>query len=167
MLGADGHPSGLGASGFTYLGNAGTRPGALSSNAVLLQQVGAGGILSSQCALPASVLSVVRDLQRLIPLRDDWDSYGARPLRFDAVVGALEVLLSVLLDETPAPIVVPTIGGGVQLEWHRNGVDLEIDVISQQKCRVYFSDSRAGTDWEDTVTSDLTSLVAAIQAVSR
>lgn len=57
-------------------------------------------------------------LDRLAELKPGWDSYGAPALS----LAALKVA-RVMLD---APQVVPTPGGGIQLEWHQDGLDIEI-----------------------------------------
>jgi hypothetical protein len=61
----------------------------------------------------------IMDCTRLPP---GWDSYDGAPTSQAAAVAALR-LLSVL---TTAPAVVPCSDGGVQLEWHTQGVDIEI-----------------------------------------
>ncbi|MBM4018910.1 MAG: hypothetical protein FJ288_11375 [Planctomycetes bacterium] len=41
---------------------------------------------------------------------------------------ALNALMMVMESRSPAPTVVPTVEGGVQLEWHQNDIDLEVEV---------------------------------------
>lgn len=57
-------------------------------------------------------------LDRLADLKANWDSYGAPALSS----AALKVARTML----DAPQVVPTPGGGIQLEWHQDGLDIEI-----------------------------------------
>jgi hypothetical protein len=67
-------------------------------------------------------------LARIAALENDWDSYGARPIS-GAVVALVEHLLEVSAQpKVPEPAVVPTPDGGVQLEWHIRGLDLEVAV---------------------------------------
>jgi hypothetical protein len=67
-------------------------------------------------------------LRRLAALEPNWDSYGACPIS-GAVVMVVEDLLDVVaLPKAPEPAVVPTPEGGVQLEWHIRGLDLEVEV---------------------------------------
>lgn len=114
--------------------------------------------------LPLWVIPTVRALNRILRLGDNWDSYGARRVRFDSVKGALELLVSVMRDETPAPTVVPTNQGHVQLEWHRRGVDLEIEVESHLRSRVFFD--AADGSWENELSFDLTELSRAVRQIS-
>jgi hypothetical protein len=40
----------------------------------------------------------------------------------------MRLLESTMRDDTPAPWVVPLSDGGVQMEWHERGLDIEIGV---------------------------------------
>jgi hypothetical protein len=77
---------------------------------------------------PLWLYTVLGRLQYLISLRPNWDSYGARPIDPNAVIFALEFLRTSLPHDGKAPQIVPTSTGGLQLEWHANGVDLEVEV---------------------------------------
>ena len=74
----------------------------------------------------------IRDLAALPP---NWDSYGATPVAPEVAARAAELLIGLVQPETPRPAVVPTVRGGVQIEWHVQGVDLEIDVLSSEQLR--------------------------------
>jgi len=65
-------------------------------------------------------------------------------------------------DGTPVPSIVPTNSGGIQLEWHRNGVDLEIEVISARKFGVLFVDPASGEERDEVISSNLRTLARAI-----
>lgn len=77
---------------------------------------------------PNWLWSTLDALQRLSVLPANWDSYGGAPISDAAVVGAINTLAQVLSQHSSVPIIVPTSAGGVQLEWHRQGVDLEIEI---------------------------------------
>lgn len=68
---------------------------------------------------------------------DNWndDAAATHP---GAAATLLVVLVSVLDDATPPPAIVPTWRGGVQAEWHRNGVDLEIEADPDGALEYYF-----------------------------
>jgi hypothetical protein len=106
-------------------------------------------------------------LGRLLDLRPDWDSYGASPIDPDIVVGAVYLLDSIMCRDSPGPSVVPTNSGGVQIEWHTKGIDLEIELLSPQRFHVSFHDSVRSTEWERELVSDLTPLVSSIDQLSR
>jgi len=77
---------------------------------------------------PPWLYTVLGRVQHLMALRPNWDSYGSRPIEPNSVFYALEFLRTSMTQEGKAPQIVPTSKGGLQLEWHANGVDLEVDV---------------------------------------
>jgi len=87
------------------------------------------------------------NLEALLDLEPNWDSYGAATIAPKAVETATWLLEQILSDAAPEPLigasadgsvgitwewtepqVVPTNEGGAQLEWHKSGTDLEIEV---------------------------------------
>ena len=63
------------------------------------------------------------DLRKLQP---NWDSYGGKQIDPAAIDGAARLLNRL---EYPASWhVVPCSDGSVQLEWHRDGLDIEIHI---------------------------------------
>jgi hypothetical protein len=60
-------------------------------------------------------------LTRLARLEPGWDTYDAQPIAPAAISAARR-----FLDGLDHPSVVPTSDGGVQVEWHVNGVDVEV-----------------------------------------
>lgn len=89
---------------------------------------------------PDWLLPTVQAMGHLLTLESGWDSYGAARIHPENVEAALRLLLNVMKEATPAPSVVPTSSGGVQLEWHVSGVDLEIETLSAQRFSVFFED---------------------------
>ena len=67
-----------------------------------------------------------------------------------SVLGALTILAKILDTRAPPPSVVPTWDGGVQVEWHRNGVDLEIEISPDGNAEYFFAspdEEREGPAW--------------------
>lgn len=119
-------------------------------------------------AHPAAWMTpTVSALGALLKLDAGWDSYGANPIDPNCVKAALELVCTVLRDDSPIPSVVPTSRGAVQFEWHIKGVDLEVEFISSTRVHGYFEDQREGTTWELDLTSDLRPLIEAIATLSR
>ena len=94
-------------------------------------------------------------MQRILALpwhSDGWIS-GARRTDPAAAKRLLNVLMRILDSQAPAPAIVPTWLGGVQAEWHRNGVDLEISVNPGGTVEYYFNNNDeeregiASDDW--------------------
>ena len=56
---------------------------------------------------------------------------------------ALNILKDVMRPRTPIPQVVPSSVGGVQLEWHEKGIDLELHVTGPYQCELWFQDLNA------------------------
>ena len=90
----------------------------------------------------------LRAVGGLFTLPTDWDSYGARAPDPACVLAAWQMLTAVMRDDTPPPAVVPTARGGVQLEWHRNGVDLEVEVATPRTFLMSFEADASGEAWE-------------------
>ncbi len=96
---------------------------------------------------PPWVEGTVEALIRLLTLPDGWDSYGARSVDPACVKTAIEIALDIMHDRTPRPTIVPTSSGGVQLEWHTRGIDLEIEIRSPFRISASFEDQRNNTVW--------------------
>jgi hypothetical protein len=98
--------------------------------------------------------SVVSRLNELLRLEDNWDSYGASQPSEASAVQLFNVLHSVTTPNTPAPAIVPSPHGHFQAEWHRNGADLEVEVVTPTKILVSYSD--ATTAWDEELSFDVT-----------
>jgi hypothetical protein len=72
-----------------------------------------------------------------------WDTYDAPPIGWDAGLFALSILNDFMRPRTPIPQVVPSTAGGVQLEWHEKGIDLELHIMRPYHCELWFKDHRA------------------------
>lgn len=116
--------------------------------------------------LPAWVEPTVRSTDRLLRLGPDWDTYGGCPVDLKCAVAAIRLAFNTLRDDTPVPSVVPTSRGGLQLEWHTRGVDLEIEFLSATRVCGLFEDQVTGACWEEDLTSNLWPLAAAISVLT-
>jgi hypothetical protein len=79
-------------------------------------------------ANPSWLKPALDQLIPLLSLPEGWNSYRARRIGADVVRRAIEVLAALMPEGVPPPSIVPTVRGGVQLEWHRFGKDLEIEI---------------------------------------
>jgi hypothetical protein len=77
-------------------------------------------------ALPPWFDPLMQGLVDLLTLPPNWNSYGAGTIEPKAVHDAMNFINGLLGPTSPAPRVVPLSSGGLQLEWHRQGVDLEV-----------------------------------------
>lgn len=78
---------------------------------------------------PLVEVEAIRQAAGLLQLLRDWDSYGARPISQESLKEALAFLLeaAAIIPNLASPAVVPTAPGGIQLEWHQGGVDIEVE----------------------------------------
>jgi hypothetical protein len=110
-----------------------------------------------------TVLSKILDYTNLEP---NWDTYGSPPLKWDAGLFALNVLNQVMLRRTPVPQVVPTPGGGVQVEWHDRQIDIELHVKGPYDCELLVEDKRSGHTQSEELSSDFSRLQDAIKILT-
>lgn len=73
------------------------------------------------------VSRALRALDELGDLETDWDGEGAPAIADETVRAALLFLAGSMRTSTSSPSVVPTLSGGVQLEWHQGGLDVEVE----------------------------------------
>jgi hypothetical protein len=86
-------------------------------------------------------------LQELLRLPEGWDSYSAEPISRQAASETLR-FLSVAPVISPAPALVPVNDGSLQLEWHRQQIDLEIRFCADGRIEALFEDLQTGDEWE-------------------
>ena len=100
---------------------------------------------------------IITKLVLLLGLKEGWDSYDASQIQPRAIEKAIELLLSSPRGhETPSPQVVPTSEGGLQLEWHEAGADLEIMVSPIGHLTGFWTDGKTSLEREgDTAVLDL------------
>jgi len=104
---------------------------------------------------PRWLRPVMELLSGLAQLPKNWDSYGAHSISLHSAAGVLRLLSMLMTDAMPLPTFVPVRTGGIQVEWHTKGVDLEVQVSPTGLSRASFEDSRRGTEWVGDVTSNL------------
>lgn len=106
-------------------------------------------------------------LASILNLQAGWDSYGAdRP--DDALVAhALDIFLEAATDQTPAPQVIPLPSGGIQLEWHCAGIDIEMSVERFGAADLYVHDREGRlADTEIAISQDLAPFVGALNELT-
>jgi hypothetical protein len=68
-----------------------------------------------------------------------WNGYDAREVKADMAIPAAAFLAKVAFPGIAAPSITPLADGGVQVEWHRGGLDIEI-AFSDDEPGVYIVD---------------------------
>jgi len=107
----------------------------------------------------------VRTFIELLELPGGWNSYNAKQIRKENVNAAVSLLGRVMRLGTPAPIVVPKFRGGVQLEWHTNGVNLEIAIDSPDDITFFAEDIQSDQNPEQEL--DESTITPWIDRISR
>lgn len=120
--------------------------------------------LPSEASTPEWLSPVVERLSALLALPSDWDSYGAKPVDPQLALTALKLLGRVMHNDSPSPSVVPTSSGGLQLEWHARGIDVEVAIASPHDVHLSFEDASGA--WEKRLSNDLSPLAKAIAQIS-
>lgn len=90
-------------------------------------------------ATPQYVETVTK-LIDLLELPGRWNSYNAQPIKKENVIIAVDLLARLMVEGTPAPQVVPKVRGGVQLEWHTRGMNIEIEIDSPENLKFVAED---------------------------
>ena len=104
-------------------------------------------------------------INALLKLQYNWDGEGAACVSFDCAMGAFSFLFSNSMHETPAPQLVPTSAGGIQVEWHINETDFEIRFDPQGPV-TYFYSGAAGRKIEGDVYEELSTVGSLLRALS-
>lgn len=137
----------------TLLGRTPVFEGSVHPETLSLKVPGGSLLLYSEDIVPAWLSSTARACAELLRLAPGWDSYGARPIDPRNVLAMLKFLARVMANDTPAPSVVPTSGGSVQIEWHEAGIDFEIEAVSPGCFDASFENAKTGESWELRVDS--------------
>lgn len=116
---------------------------------------------------PPWLRPILDRLADILQLPENWNSYGARRVALDAVADALDVLGETMLETTPAPSIVATSRGGVQLEWHMRGIDLEVGVTPNGRLTAAYEDSDDGDEWDEEDGVSLERLASALSKLTR
>ncbi len=99
-------------------------------------------------------MPAIRRIVDIGQLQENWDSYGAQPIRPFAIVSIIRWLMAVMRPQMFLPQVVPTAEGGLQAEWHEAKIDLEVAFSPEGRISAWCEDRESKTEWESDITSD-------------
>jgi hypothetical protein len=94
--------------------------------------------LAWEAEVPSWLKPTIQSFLDLLQLPRDWDGYGAVEIQEQIAQKALFVLVEVMDNNAPAPSVVPLRDGGIQVEWHRRGRNLEIEFPADEAPSFYY-----------------------------
>ncbi len=109
----------------------------------------------------------IAELRRLLWLPRNWDSHASRPVDLRSAAHVLGFLLTVMEASTPLPQFVPAQRGGIQLEWHRRGIDFEVEFDSSGQISGLFEDKWEGIEWEEDLTNNKERVIPVLPKLSR
>lgn len=69
-----------------------------------------------------------QELNQLYALPAGWDGFSSDQITIEAIQAAVTTLVTIADETTPAPQFFPLRDGGIQVEWHVGGNDIEIEV---------------------------------------
>lgn len=131
--------------------------GATDSNVVALPGSGARAVLPGHSAAEWGDALTSR-LNELTSLPKGWDGYAGRPVLFTTARFAAELLERLYDAAVAPPSLVPGSDGTLQIEWHANQYDIEIDVLGPYKVQASRFDHLAGVDEDLDLEADVTPL---------
>ena len=117
-------------------------------------------------AMPRSFVNTVEAILDLLTLPAGWNSYSAKPIALRTAVRAIRLLAELLGPDTPQGAVVPTVRGGIQLEWHTKGVNIEVYVESSDEVSFFAEDIGGGETVEEPLAGHEDELRSWLQRIS-
>lgn len=105
-------------------------------------------------------------LIHLMSLTKGWDGSDSPAVRPEIATFAWSALSSVMSSNTPTPFIAPVSGGGLQLEWHAGGLDIELYIPQPSRAELYIEYQDGRERVEQDLTSDFERLSAAVKEIS-
>jgi hypothetical protein len=100
---------------------------------------------------PTWFMPVLQRFANVATLIDGWDGSGAARIDRATINRALRAIEQLLPRDGPVPSIVPIPDSGLQIEWHRNHRDLEIEFSPSGAVDFYYFDENTGDEREGPV----------------
>ena len=94
-------------------------------------------------------------LSELMSLENEWDGLGSVPVSQENADFALYVTSKLFRENVPAPSIFPIGDGTLQIEWHYNGYEVELDVVAPNDINAGRLNLSSGAEEDIKVTDDL------------
>lgn len=115
---------------------------------------------------PVWQAQVEQRIAELKLLKEGWDGAAAKPVDRHVAGYALELLESLCAWDTKPPAIVPMFNGGLQIEWHTNGVDVEISIARPYEAELFIEYLEDDQEIERPLQADDQELAAALHLIS-
>lgn len=116
--------------------------------------------------LPRPFIKSVEGIAALLTLPPGWNSYAAKPIAPQNAIRAIRLVWDLLQPGVGAPLVVPRVRGGIQLEWHTETGDIEIYIDSPDQITFFTEHAESGESAEAPVAGHEEVLKAWVQRIS-
>ena len=123
-----------------------------------------GQIFTANVKSPAAewLRPAVAEVEELTSLAPNWNGYGAKSVDAGSAVAAVQFLLRAAYPNISRPDIVPVSDGGVQVEWHRGGVDFEV-CFSPEESLVYVDKADAEGDPQEFPIANALSIFSGVR----
>lgn len=105
-------------------------------------------------------------LIHLMSLSKGWDGSDSPPVRPEVATFAWAALSSMMRPTTAIPFIAPVAGGGLQIEWHIRGLDIELYISQPSRAELYIEYQDGRDRVEQDLNSDFEALNSAIAEIS-
>ena len=112
------------------------------------------------------LMSACEKLNELVELPENWDGHNGAQIERDIAGFALSLLLQTLKSDAPSPQIVPLNNGGLQMEWHQNGIDLEVEVEAPNRVFVSYEDRNTGEELDKEFSTDYSELTRILNTLA-
>lgn len=89
-------------------------------------------------------LGAKNELDELVKLKENWDSYGALPVDHDSVLHARRLLLSLWGKGIPCPTVTASPAGNAAFCWDDGAASVDVEVMGNGLFHVVHVDHKTG-----------------------
>lgn len=103
--------------------------------------------------------SLEKRIEELVTLPRNWDGYNGIAIPFSTAQFAVNLLESLSRGDVPPPSLVPGGDGSIQIEWHTEKLDIEIDILRPYEVYASRYDISRDKDTEIKITADFAPLV--------
>lgn len=113
--------------------------------------------------LPAWFDPLMQGFVDLLTLPPNWNTYGSGQIDPNVIHEAMNLVAGLLGPSAPAPRVMPLSSGGLQIEWRRKGIELEIVFERGEQAFFYYRNRATGEESEHTLPLESALLKSVIE----